>query len=809
MAESTEESAEGGWRLYPHLLLRRAGFSIDVLMDLADPAVEVAADCYRARVGRLEELREQALASLRDEVDEAAKAQDRHRLRLLSKVRGRVGRRRPLAEADAAVARDATSAYTAALRSEEEAWELLRTALEGERAARTGRVRRALANERVQDALVQLAPSFASEVERWSAAPVRVRTNAKDRAFLRRAYLYCQRLGAKNETTSFFGPLIHGSVTPDAEAIELSAETPSGVVETEAFLAFWAVCALARTMADGPLAGRFAVSWVPACRYDEDGLTLPDGRRAAVSATQRQMLDLVDGVRTPADIARITGFGDAAVTAQLDRLQRAGAVRCRPEPPSTTPRPLDWLIALADRTAVDTDWPDRLRRLHGLAVLYGEATGPAKRQAALEALETAFHAATGAETRRAAGQMYADRMVVSVDAKGDQGPVRVSTETAAEWERELTPVLEVAAQYGELLQSACAELCADLLREAGVTKMPYDELIRLSQAAVEQGRLAAYTGPADTFAADLTAMVAKACRSGDGRPPRAVLDAAALAAFRSPSVRSRFVSPDVMLESGQGERTGLVLGELHPYVFAWGSQGLFDDEQEQTLAAFADHLEPWGGPQQLATVIRRRRHKGLVAEWFPGRFIEITALATEERDRTLAVTDLVVELVDDRARLLSREGELVLYAGEDDHVHLRAFAAPTAVLPPVRLGEVMPRWSVGNLIAQRARWWVTAEELGTAERRPSDEVFRTVQRLRMRLALPRHVFAHVPGEPKPVGIDLDSPLAVEALAALVTSANTGRLALTEMRPAPDQLWLRRQGRPVTSEFRLALRWEMQ
>ncbi|TYR62712.1 lantibiotic dehydratase [Streptomyces parvus] len=801
---------EGDWRLYPRLLLRRAGFPIDLLMDLGDPSVESAAAGYRTRAARLEELREQALTALRREVGEAAEAEDRDRLRLLSKVRGRVGRRRPLVEADMAVAGEATDAYTAALRAEEEAWESLHAALDGERAARSGRVRRALDDEQVQDALVQLAPSFAAEVERWSAAPARARTNAKDRAFLRRAYLYCQRLGAKNETTSFFGPLIHGSITPDAEGIELSDEMPSGVVDTEAFLAFWAVCALARTMAEDPLlAGRFAVSWIPACRYHGDGLTLPDGRRAAVTAAQRQVLDLVDGNRTPADIARLTGLCDTTVLAQLDRLQRAGAVRFRPEPPSTAPRPLGWLIALADRRAADTDWPDRLRRLDGLAALYAEATGPTKRRAALEVLEAAFQETTGAEARRAAGQMYADRLVVSVDAKGDQGPVKVAAATAADWERELTPVLDVAAHYGELLQSACAELCADLLREAGVTEMPYDELIRHSQAAVEQGRLASYTGPADTFAAALTEIVANACQSGDGEPPRAVLDPGVLMALRSPTVRPRFVSPDLMLESGPGERSALVLGELHPYVFAWGSQGLFDDEQDQTLADFGAHLEPWGGPQRLATVIRRRRHKGLVAEWFPGRFVEITAVATEERDRALPVTQLVVELVEGKARLRGPDGgEIVLYAGEDDHVHLRAFAAPTAVLPPVRLGDVMPRWGVGDLIAQRARWWVTAEELGTTEKRPTDEVFRSVQRMRARLALPRLVFAHVPGEPKPIGADLDSPLAVEALAALVTSANTDRFTLTEMRPAPDQLWLHRQGRPVTSEFRLALRWEM-
>ncbi|MER6714565.1 hypothetical protein [Streptomyces sp. NPDC000877] len=803
----TRSPEEAGWRLYPRLLLRRAGFGIDLLTHLADGEVGAAAAAYRASVGRLEQVREQALADLRRSVGEAAEAGDRERLRLLSKVRGRIGRRQVLRPADAA-AGEAISAYMAVGEEEEQRWRALRAALAGEAGARSGRVRRALGDERVRDALVQLAPSFAAEVERWLAAPAPARTTAKDRAFLRRAYLYCQRLGAKNETTSFFGPLIHGSVTADADGIELSAETPSGVVDTEAFLAFWAVCALGRSMSEDPrLAGRFPVSWIPACRYGAGVLTLPDGRRAAVGADQQRILDLIDGIRTPADLARLTGLDLQEVADGLERLQRAGAVRCRPEPPSTTPRPLDWLIALGDRCAADTEWPARLRRLHGLAIVYGEADGPAKRLDALRAVETAFGESTGAEARRAAGQMYADRLVVSVDAKGDQGPVRVSARTAARWETELAPVLDVAAHYGELLQAGCARMCADLLRESGRDRMPYDELIRLSQTAVAQGRLADYTESAECLTRELTRVVADACRHEDGRPPHAVLAPEVLAPLRSPSQRPRFVSPDLMLEAGAGHVDGLVLGELHPYVFAWGSQGLFDDEQEGTLAAFRDHLEPWGGPEQIATVIRRRRHKGLVADWFPGRFVEITAVATQDRERTLSVTDLTVELDGEAVRLSGPHGPIVLYAGEDDHVHLRAFAAPTAVLPAVRIGDVMPRWGVGDVIAQRARWEFSADDLGVSERRSTDEVFRGVQRLRARHSLPRYVFAHVMGEPKPVCVDLDSPFAVEVLASLVGAAGTDRFSLTEMRPAPDRLWLRRQGLPVTSEFRLALRWE--
>ncbi|GAA2906241.1 hypothetical protein GCM10010517_72450 [Streptosporangium fragile] len=793
----------GRWRLYPRLLLRRAGFPVDMLHDLADEAVLDAAEHYRRRVARCEEARDRLLQEIPKAVAEAAAAQDRPRLRRLSRLRRAVARRLTDPAGDPALTSMITE-YREGRELQEEAGTALREALRAEAARRDGRVAGALRGERAGDALLQLAPSFHEEVERWLAAPRTIRPAAKDRAFLRRAYLYCQRLAAKNETTSFFGPLVHGVVDRDADGIELGAETPSGVHATEAFVAFWAVCRIAESMAADPDVGpRLPVTWIPACRREGSALRLPDGRRVVLSAEQRGIVEAVDGVRGPALIAARTGQTPQTVRQVLERLRRAGAVRLVPEPPSTAPRPLGWLLDLADRHAADTAWPGRLRTLSAAADRYAAAADVRARASALAEVERVFTEITGAAARREGGRMYADRMVVYLDAKGDQSPVRVGGRTARDWEEQLAPVLDLAAHVGELRRRAAGDLCAALLREAGVPAMPYDELIRRSRAAVEQGREADHAAPLARFTAELARLVERR-RIGI----EAVLDPAELAALHPPARTSRFVSPDLLLESRPGRPDLLVLGELHPYVFAWGSQGLFSDDPAGMRGDFAAHLTPWGGAGRLATVIRRRRHKGLVAEWFPGRFVEITAVATADRNRVLPITDLTVVLRDGRPRLRTPEGELVLYAGEDDHVHLRAFAAPTVSLPLVRSGDAAfaPRIVVGDVLVQRARWWVHREELALAGPRRPDEVFAAVQRLRVTRELPRFVFAHAPGEQKPVGVDLDNPLAVDVLAALAVGSEQP-VALSEMRPAPGRLWLRHHGRAHTSEFRLALRRE--
>ncbi|MFD7614032.1 lantibiotic dehydratase [Streptomyces sp. NPDC059828] len=801
------------WQLYPRLLLRRAGFGVGLLTALGDGPTSTAAADYREAVSGFEQSRARLQEAIAKSVARADRETDRAELRDLSKLRSRVGRRLLVERSTYGGAVDlAVDGYRAAHSARQEAAGRLTGALGEEVLRRPERVRDLLGDERVCDALLQLSPSFHTEVVRWidgweQRDTATGRNRAKDRSFYRRVYLYGQRLGAKNETTSYFGPLVHGRIDRAAEGTALGPETDSGYHVLEAQTAFWAVCELARLVGTDPdVRDRPPVAWLPSCRRTRGGapgsgtIQSADGRRIALSGVQWQLAEAVDGRRSTGELAALAGLEPAEARRVLDRLRQAGAVRLWPEPPSTAARPLDWLVSWADRYAEGTPWPVRLRELRDLAHAYAAAEGHRARAAALERVEDCFTRLTEVDARRAGGRMYADRLVVSLDAKGDQSPVVVGGDVARRWESQLSPVLDVAARYGELQQRAAAELCTEIMRTAGTGTMPYDELIRRVHASVDAGALDALAGPLIAFKRDYAELVESAVQGQEAR-----LTPAELAAFAPEPGRHRFVSPDLMLESREGGSELLVLGELHPYVFAWGSQGLFSEEQDRMLGDFASGLEPWGGSERLATVIRRRRHKGLVADWFPGRFVEITSVASDDRERTVPLTDLTVALVDGTPRLRTPDGELTLYAGEDDHVHLRAFAAPGVGLPLVRFGDFAPRIVVGDLIVQRARWWFDRADLGVDSVRDPRAAFLAVQSLRARLGLPRFCFASLAHEPKPVGIDLDNPLAVDALVAMVLAGDGPTVSLAEMRPAPDALWLRHGGAPVTSEFRIAMK----
>src|SRR5262245_30883059 len=130
-----QRDAEPGnprWRLIPRYLLRRAGFGSTLLESLADPGIVAAAARYRDRIADAARARETLLRDvLPTAVTACRDAGDRAGLRLLSAVRGAIGRRRTPRGVDAlppAVA-GPVAALLAADTAREEAEAGLRAAL--------------------------------------------------------------------------------------------------------------------------------------------------------------------------------------------------------------------------------------------------------------------------------------------------------------------------------------------------------------------------------------------------------------------------------------------------------------------------------------------------------------------------------------------------------------------------------------------------------------------------------------------------------------------------------------------------------
>src|SRR5512143_2760951 len=152
------------------------------------------------------------------------------------------------------------------------------------------------------------------------------------------------------------------------------------------------------------------------------------------------------------------------------------------------------------------------------------------------------------------------------------------------------------------------------------------------------------------------------------------------------------------------------------------------------------------------------------------------------------------------------DGELLLHNGElDTGVHT-ALALPR--VRPVRLPDAdhVPRLRYRNVVLSRRRWRLLPGLLTELPSAPSTVPERLdLRRALHRAGLPTRFFAKASHQRKPMFVDVDSPLLVDALYRLASEA--GQVHATEVLPDGDALWLRdgAGGAPgstaVAAEFR--------
>jgi hypothetical protein len=783
----------------PHLLLRRAGFPFHLLEGLSCPRTAEAARAAARATVHFEETRRRMLTGLFSQaVQEAAVQKDRRALKTLSRWRKKIGARAayPLPAGNwPAGLRDAHAEYSAALLRKAELDAAVAESFPAELRQARETLRKASRDSRVREALFLLSPDFFQSAQRSLRSHATADPRSNERAFERRLYLFLQRLASKNETTSFFGPLTHAQVEPQASDFVFGPEMPSGVLQREAFASFWAVCAIARAATLDPhVRTMLPVRRIPASLLDDGRAYGPDGNDVPLDELLIRVLRAVDDVRTVGELAIVSELSPAETEKAVTQLERLGFVRRDLEPLSTTAHPLKNLDMQLAHLGAPGRWRQVLSELASYLRRFETSDLEGRTQVLLEA-DAFFERVTKKPARRGQGQMYADRTLLFEDCAGDGQPVKFPGALASRMEDALGPVLSLGAAHGALRHRAIRQLAQDVLAQGG-GRLRYLAFGRKLEETIAQGALQPLLAPARKFVETLSAHVREA---SDGRV--ASLSVETVTKLFGPS-QANFCSPDIILWSQPDGGLRFVIGEVHPYVFAWGSQGQFAPDAAALQAAFSKDLSPWGGRERLATVLRRRRHKGLVTDAFPGTFIEVTGRAVDDDARRAAISELWVTNGADGPELQGPQGPLTLYVGEDDHPHLRAFAPPLVDMPPVRLGEHTPRIVVGDVVMQRERWDFGAEALAPLCHAASpDTLFLRVMEARTNHGWPRHVFVGAPSEPKPMCLDLESPFAQIHLQRL---ARLGKLSVVEMLPDSQGLWLERSNGRYTSEWRMGM-----
>jgi hypothetical protein len=694
--------------------------------------------------------------------------------------------------------------HTALLATARLAWQ---EELDAGRAA----LREIAASPRVQEAILLSSPAMHTALERYLGGAAGARRSSELRRFDRRLAFYLQRLCAKNETNSFFGPINYGRIDP-TQATNLRLRRSAEPLRRRAvFPTHWLAERLAAALAADPALRRFQTPRRhPASRAGPgSSLIFPTtGRSLALDPTLTRLYELADGRRTVDELAGRLAEDWPVTWSRVEQLGRAGALVAALVVPGSLADPLayleEWLTALPADLAARAHWLAVLRQLREPIAAFAAADLPTRVRLLAE-IEARVGALGGdAAVRRGAGSMYADRGPLFEECLGDLEECSLGGELAAAIEHRLQPILRLWEAHGRLRAERDQRLARTLwqrLSPPGDQRYPFLAYLRALQADPPR-----YAGESDRLADFVGRVGALVQARSDGRvatlrgeelpipPLRRDPDACACGSFdlmvAAPSAAA--------LQAGEFE---LVLGEGHPQPLLWvfPTAYFLGDARVALGEALRVALARQPGFGAAAQLAHARKNK-IFPYALPGATIELRPQCAV--DGAIPAAAVEVRDVGGELRLAAGDRRLRLYAPLTRRAETLDPLAPFAFAPllplSIDLGEHTPRVVIDGVVYQRERWRVPGGSLVDGDGRDFD-LFLAVWRWKERLALPREVFVRAPQEPKPVYVDFEDHFLVELLEQLARQSSA--LTIVEMLPSGQQLWLCAPDGRHCSEFR--------
>jgi len=761
----------GDWALWRTVCLRAAGFPVQLLAALGDPALAQAADATT-----------QADADADADADAYA------------------------AEFTAAVRRLSGALHEAA------GWPALREAIawQNRHALTTG-----------IDVLVRHGPE-----------PGKRNSQRRQHEALIASYL--QRYCAKNDTIGFFGP-VSWSRIDDGPGIAIThAAGQASLAARVTYLEGWAVRAIMAGHA-AALRPWLVPRRMPFVGVDGARLRLPLAPSVPLTPAEAAVIKACDGVRDAHQVAaavladRAAGLGDVAdVFAVLEQLADSRRVAWQVDVAPQDLWPERSMRALLARVTDDGVRAPAEKALDELTAARDELAGAAgdagRVTRAMAGLEETFTRLAGLPPTRRAGEAYAGRTLAYEECLR-AGTVRLGASTLDGIRGALALVLDCArwftaacgARYARHFEQAYQQRAASL----GTGTVPFADFWLLVNDALFDDR-GQFIEP---VVRDLRQRWSAVLGLPDlpDLPPdarRIQLKAADLrdrvaSAFPLPPLPWPMAvhhSPDLMIAGADAAAGGpltWVLGEVHPSIVTtrYASWLRFHDARESVVAAvrqdlrgpavwLAETAEKGGASTRLSNVLFPPGDLRLVFAHDTCGYDPAGTVLVGDCDLTGSAAGLRV-----RRRDGTFERGLLEVVGDP----LSAVISHRFDLAPP--GGYAPRVTIDDLVVSRERWTFAAD-LAFAGLTGESVRYLRAREWAASHGLPRHVFWRFTGERKPIYADLTSLASIDlvsrALRRCRRNAGPGAtVTVTEMLPTPDQAWLAdAQGRRYTAELRM-------
>src|SRR3984893_14560765 len=635
------------------------------------------------------------------------------------------------------------------------------------------------------------------------------RRNSRAAERERHLLLYLQRIAAKNDGFSQFGPTSWGKI--DNRTRGLRVDIRPSIAGREVFLERWTAHAAAAALNSDPeIFSDLSPRRNPNGRLQNNRFLLANsGESVELDPTELELVGRCDGA-TP---LHTMGVSIETIRALVEKK----VLRCEIEVPALEPHAFDVLcddVARWRPSKTREKWLSILQPLAELPQKFGATTPVEDRDLILQEARDRLRG-LGAERKSGDRSLYSATNPIGEECLRESG-FSISLDLIDEVVGEAAPWIDLWRDTYAFVASRVAAGLRRVLQKAAPdqTAMPLPAFLR----ACDEARLP-LTGPGLVALAVMAFQEVKAAVR-ERLLPHADDEEYELSLADCHVIRDRFDYPkfdeytypsaDLQLaaESAAAVAEGRyqwIVSELHP------------------PAALLHHGVYWSCPDKAALNQAFARSAGDKPNFHFGFFA-----ADFTSHTTVRLFDALPQLSNfvapqrsnpkwnsvrpaEAEVYLDRETEDVCLRTVSSHRYLGSFARawliPLGFHPfQFALAPHTPRLRCGRVIVQRQTWTVNREDLPGDYSGISRDLVVAIEQLRAEKSLPRYVYIRPTEQAlrrsgaegrdkdtKPVFIDLESYLFLEIFYRWLTKS--GELEVTEMLPAPDQLlWREPDGR---------------
>lgn len=627
---------------------------------------------------------------------------------------------------------------------------------------------------------------------------------------IRLGWSYAQRLCTKNDTCSFFGPIGWGAFSEQQSTrVVVDWQPGNGLKQRRTFFESWLIQRLVEKINQCcPQLSLLPLRLNAGCHLQQDILYYPLEKSRQLTGQVLELLTEIiatPGITTAQLSTPPAGLVESLVASRV--LDRGFEIA-----PGAA-EPLEQLLRQMDEACLPAHfichWQAVFQQAQRLKDQYagGDLT---QRQSSLDALNQLFTDA-GVSLQRESGKMYVGRYPIYEDCASESA-VTFSRDLQRHLERDFSGLMAIytwlTRASGALLHEAWLAVYQRQAANhpAGVSLLALLHHLNAQQAVTQHAIQKKLLTMLETAWQPVLA-------SAQGK--EVVLDEAVLhgvverlyllcpLAGEFSVFGDSFHSPDIMLAAAdnhalnRGEFT-LVLGETHPAVHTL-SQPVAAPFSPFN-AEIAQHVSLLMGRSRLILADSPQSYQRSHIDWpLVERYSQLIlpgggGCVAHERRYPIG-----------RAKVIVREGRLWVVDSQNafDEDLLCVYGSALHRLVFELAHDVVPRHEKRrirfNQTIYKRQTWVFAQSQWPSPEADDFHAFVGWRCWQQSHSLPRWVFIKCDSEPKPLFIDFDNPLAIDALTTVLKKAQ--RIQVSEMLPAPDQLWLNDARGRVCCEIR--------